>query len=435
MHRQPPAPTKIRWLILGLLFAISVVTYIDRVNISVTARQMMPAFGLTDQQMGLVFSSFFIGYAIFQIPGGWLGDRMGARRVLVAALLWWSAFSAMTAVAATLPIVEVIGITGALVLTRFLLGMGEAVALPTFNRAVTDWLPASERGFGISLAIGGIGLGSAITPPLAAWLMVNYGWQTVFFLSAALGLGLAVIWWLFARDRVDQHPWTNEEERRLVRPLMTPATQPMQTVPVPWRRLFDTPSLRWLVLSYSCFGYAASFYMSWFYLYLVNVQGFSTLQGGLYATGPYLAMLFFCPLGGWVTDRLAAHYGVAKGRVWTGMAGMVLAGLTIAAASRVNHAFLAVAALSLGAGWLYFSLGAYWASTGDLSKHHAGILSGIMNTGANLGGTLSPWLTPWLAEQWGWPVALGAASLTAICGGLMWVWINPAKGLANGSTS
>ena len=164
--RQP------RWGILSLLFAISAVTYMDRVNISVTARQMMPAYGLTDQDMGYIFSAFVFGYALCQIPGGWLGDRWGARVVLAGALLWWSLFTALTAIAATLPFAAAVGMVGALVLVRFLLGVGEAVALPNFNRAVADWLPPAQRGLGIGIAIGGIGVGAAITPPLASWVMV-----------------------------------------------------------------------------------------------------------------------------------------------------------------------------------------------------------------------------------------------------------------------
>ena len=117
---------------------ISVVTYVDRINISVTARQMMPAFGLTDQQMGHVFSAFVLGYALFQIPGGWVGDRWGARMVLTGALIWWSLFTGLTAVAAVLPLVHITGVMGSLLVIRFLLGVGEAVALPNFNRAVAD---------------------------------------------------------------------------------------------------------------------------------------------------------------------------------------------------------------------------------------------------------------------------------------------------------
>lgn len=420
-----PSATKVRWIILALLFLVSVVTYIDRVNISVTARQMMPAYGFTDQEMGIIFSSFVIGYALFQIPGGWMADRWGTRAVLTLALLWWSLCTALTAVAATTSLVALFGLVGALAVVRGSLGVGEAVALPAFNRTVADWLPIDSRGLGIGIAIGGIGLGSAITPPLAAWIMVNWRWQTVFYLASLLGLAMALLWWIVARNHPHEHPWTNEAERALI------ARSPARGSPptVPWAMFARSPTIWWLVGSYTCLGYVAYIYMSWFYLYLVNVRGFDLLRGGLYAAAPFLAMLVFCPLGGWVTDRLATRYGVRNGRVWAGMTGMGFAGLTVAIGGSIDSPWLAVASLSLGAGWLYFAVGAYWASTTDLSKTYAGTLSGLMNTGANLGGALSPSLTPWLADHWGWPVSLGAAAIVAVLGGLMWLKIDPGKRL------
>ena len=421
----PLQPTRIRWLILALLFSISVVTYIDRVNISVTARQMMPAYGITDQQMGWIFSAFVIGYALFQIPGGWLADRWGARVVLTIALVWWSICTAWTAMVAASSLASLVGIVGALMLVRFCLGMGEAVALPAFNRAVTNWFPAEARGFGIGIAIGGIGLGSALTPPIAAWVMVNWGWQTVFYLASLLGIGMGLLWWLLSRNHPHEHPWVNSSEQALIE--RTPAT----TTAVPWRTFRQTPTIWWLVISYSCLGYVAYVYLSWFYLYLVNVRGFDVLRGGFYASAPFVAMLVFCPLGGWVTDRLAVRNGITAGRAVTGMTGMVLAGATIALGAYVESPTLAITSLSFGAGWLYFSVGAYWASTTDLSKAHAGTLSGLMNTGANIGGAISPTLTPWLAHHWGWPVSLGFAAAIAILGGCLWVKIDPGKGLAD----
>jgi ACS family glucarate transporter-like MFS transporter len=408
-----------------LLFCISVVTYIDRVNISVTARQMMPALGLTDQQMGFVFSAFVIGYALFQIPGGWLGDRWGARLILTIALLWWSGFTALTAMAAASSFAGPLGIVGALALVRFLLGVGEAVALPNFNRAVTDWLPAHERGLGIGIAIGGIGVGAAVTPPATAWIMVNYGWHTAFYLSAALGIVLAGIWWLLARDRPADHPWADKDAHPL-----SGSDHPSLTSPaIPWDSLACTPTVWWLVLSYSCLGYVAYVYMSWFYLYLVNVRGFDILRGGFFAAAPFLAILVSCPLGGWTTDRLALRCGITQGRKFVGMAGMMLAAGSITLGAVVESPYLAIASLSLGAGWLYFTVGAYWSSTSDLSKTHAGSLSGLMNMGANIGGAISPTVTPWIANQWGWPLSLGAAALIALIGGIMWLRIKPGDGL------
>jgi MFS transporter, ACS family, glucarate transporter len=422
---RSPAPTRLRWLILSLLFAISVVTYIDRVNISVTARHMMPALGITDQEMGFVFSAFVIGYALCQIPGGWLGDRWGARLILTIALIWWSGFTALTAITPASSLAGVIGIVGALVVVRFLLGVGEAVALPNFNRAVTDWLPAHEHGLGIGIAIGGIGVGAAITPPITAWIMVNYGWQTAFYLSAVLGLLLAGIWWGIARDRPENHPWLKQSVTPSVRQDRPGVPPPA----IPWRSLRRTPTVWWLVLSYGCLGYVAYVYMSWFYLYLVNEREFDVLRGGLFAAAPFLAILVSCPLGGWVTDRLALKYGTTSGRRLVGLGGMLLAAGSIALGAAVESPYLAIFALSGGAGWLYFTVGAYWSSTSDLSKTHAGSLSGLMNMGANIGGALSPTLTPWIAHHWGWSAALSTAGLLALSGGILWLWIDPGKGL------
>ena len=423
-HRDAAPPSPLRWLILGLLFAISVVTYIDRVNISVTARQMMPALGLTQQEMGFVFSAFVVGYALFQIPGGWLSDRWGIRIVLMIALIWWSCLTAWTAIAATSFLAGPLGIVGALAFVRFLLGVGEAAALPTFNRAVTDWLPAHERGLGIGIAIGGIGIGAAITPPVTAWIMVNYGWQSAFYLSSGIGFGLAAIWWWLAADRPSQHPWHRTDGAP---PTTTQAIPPRPSIP--WAILRRTPSVWWLMLSYGCLGYVAYVYMSWFYLYLVNERGFSVLRGGLFAAAPFLAILVSCPLGGWVTDRLAMKRGITNGRRIVGMTGMGLAACSIALGAAAESPYLALASLSLGAGWLYFTIGAYWSSASDLSPTHAGSLSGLMNMGANLGGAISPTLTPWLAQQWGWGASLGIAAFIALLGGIMWLCIRPGDGL------
>lgn len=375
---------------------------------------MMPALGLTNLQMGQVFSAFVVGYALCQIPGGWLGDRWGSRVVLAAAVVWWSFFTAMTAVAATLPVVEIVGVVATLAGVRFLIGVGEAAALPNFNRTVADWLPPHERGLGIGIAIGGIGVGSALAPPLTAWIMVNYGWQTAFYAAGGIGLLIAGLWYGYATDR------------------SAPPDQPGRSPAVPWRRFARTPTVWWLVASYSCLGYVAYIYMSWFYLYLVNVRDFDVLRGAWYASAPFLAIAVLCPLGGWATDRLAAARGVDRGRKLVGGIGMGLAALVIVLGAYSDSPLAAIFWLSLGAGFLYFTVGAYWSCTSDLAPAHAGTLSGVMNTGANLGGSLSPLVTPWLAEQVGWAAALGAAAAVAFIGGLMWVNIQPGRGLRSG---
>ena len=391
---------------------------------------MIPALGLTNVQMGQIFSAFVFGYALFQIPGGWLGDRWGARKILTLAVIWWSIFTALTALAPTSFLAGALGIWGSLMIVRFLIGVGEAAALPNFNRAVANWCGPHERGFGIAITISGIGIGSALTPPLTAWIMVNYGWQTAFYLAGAIGVVIALIWYGFATDRPEDHPRVNTQEASHIRGgNTTPHAAEERTISVPWKAFAQTPSVWWLVLSYTCFGYVAYVYMSWFYLYLVEERGFSVLRGAVFASSPFIAMTIFCPLGGWLTDQLSKRLGLNKGRSWIGLAGMSLAALSIILGANIGAPFVAIAFLSLGAGWLYFTIGAFWSTPIDLSKAHAGTLSGLMNTGANLGGTLSPTLTPWLANQFGWSVSLGVAAAMAFIGALAWVKIRPGEGL------
>ena len=422
-------PTTTRWTIVALLLLISVITYVDRVNISITARHMIPALGLTNMEMGQIFSAFVLGYALFQIPGGWLGDRWGARKILTLAVIWWSIFTALTALAPTLFFSAIFGIWGSLIIVRFLIGVGEAAALPNFNRVIANWCSPCERGLGIAVTISGIGIGAAFTPPITAWIMVNYGWQVAFYLAGGIGIIIAMIWYGFATDRPEDHRRVNAQEAALIRGGETAHHHTHTTITVPWKSIAQNSSVWWLVFSYMCFGYVAYVYMSWFYMYLVDERGFSVLRGALFASSPFIAMAIFCPLGGWTTDHLSQKFGINRGRTWVGFGGMILAAVSIILGAVIDAPLIAIALLSIGAGWLYFTIGAFWSVPVDLSKTHAGTLSGLMNTGANLGGTLSPTLTPWIASQFGWPASLGVASALAFIGALAWLKIRPEDGL------
>ena len=299
LTRVTAIPSRTRWAILGLLFLISVITYIDRVNISVTARDMMPSLGITPIEMGQIFSAFVLGYALFQIPGGWLGDRFGPRRILTAAVIWWSVFTILTAWAVSLPTATIFGTVGSLMLIRFLIGVGEAAALPNFARTITNWFGPHERGFGMGLSISGIGVGAALTPPLTAWLMLAYNWQTPFYVAGAAGILIGVAWYVLSTDHPEHHPRVNLAELEIIKRGAhgNSSTNRRATLPIPWRAFMRNRSVWLLTLSYTCLGYVAYVYMSWFYLYLVNERGFAVLDGAVFASGPFIAITFLCPLG------------------------------------------------------------------------------------------------------------------------------------------
>ncbi len=423
-------PTRTRWMIIGLVYCTYVLMFIDRVNISIAAKYIMPEYGLSEVQIGWIFSAFVFGYAVFQIPGGWLGDRFGSRGVMAGAILWWSFFTAVTALAGELFVASLIGVVGTFLIVRVLIGIGEAVAPPNGNRVVANWAAAQERGLAVGITVSGSSLGGALTPPLIVWVMVTWGWRAAFYIAGGIGIFLALIWYWLVRDRPEQHPWVNAAEREYIAQAPTaeqdehgeagPALGPM-----PWRAILSSPSLWMLTAAYTILGYIGYIYLSWFYLYLVNVLHFSVESGGLYGMAPFIAGAIGAPFGGWLTDRLSQRFGKRVGRCGTGFVSMLLTAGFIAIGAGVGNPYLAVLFLALGAGTLFLGVAAYFATTIDLAKTYAGTVGGFMNMGGNLGGTLSPTLTPFLAQHYGWDSALYMAAGLAALAALFWLGVHP----------
>ena len=427
-----PTPTRTRWLIIGLLYCTYVLMFIDRINISIAAKYIMPEYGLSEVQFGWIFSAFVLGYAVSQIPGGWLGDRFGPRGVMAAAILWWSFFTAVTALAGELFLASFIGIVGSFLVVRVLIGIGEAVAPPNGNRVIANWAAARERGLAVGITVSGSSLGGALTPPFIVWVMVTWGWRAAFYIAGAAGIVLALVWYWLVRDRPEQHPWVNAAEREYIAPASAaereaPADAGPALGPVPWRALLSCPSLWLMTAAYTVLGYIGYIYLSWFYLYLVNVLHFSVESGGLYGMAPFVAGAIGAPFGGWLTDRLSQRFGKRIGRCGVGFVSMLLTAGLIAISASVTNPYLAVLFLALGAGTLFLGVAAYFATTIDLAKTYAGTLGGFMNMGGNLGGTLSPTLTPLLAQHYGWDSALYTAAGLAAVASLFWLGVHPQR--------
>ena len=376
-------PTRIRWLMIGMIFVVDVLMFIDRVNISIAAKYIIPEYDLTEVQMGSVFSAFVLGYALLQIPGGWLGDRFGPRRVLTVAISWWSVFTAVTAIAGELFLVSLLGIVGSFIVVRVLIGVGEAAALPNRNRLIANWIPSHERALAIGIGGSGSMLGAALTPPLIVTLMLTLGWRAAFYLAGAAGIGLAVLWYWLARNRPEQHPWLNNPELRYITQGADEAGLPGSDSDGsnPWLALLYNRSLWCVTAAYFTIGYIAYLYFSWFYLYLVNVRGFSLTHGGFYGSLPFLTAAVVAPVAGWLSDHWSQRYGKRAGRCALGIIGLLLGAGWICAGAAATHPLWAVVFLSLGAGSLFLGVPACFATTIDLAKSHAGIAGGFMNMG------------------------------------------------------
>ena len=421
-------PTRIRWRIIALIFFVYVLMYIDRINISIAAKYIMPEYGLSDVEFGAIFSAFVLAYALAQIPGGWLGDRYGPRRVMTWAILWWSTFTALTALAGEWVLASTLGVVGSFALVRALIGVGEAAAPPNGNRMVANWAAPAERGLATGVVLSGSALGGALTPPLIVWIMIHWGWREAFYIAGAAGIVVAFVWYQLTTDTPAAHAGVNAAEREFIEATRSePSVRHAPAGKVPWRRLFGSRDLWFLTGAYFVIGYIVYFYFAWFYLYLVNERGFSLESGGLYTMAPFLTMAVASPLGGWLSDVLVKRYGKRWGRSGVGCVAMLLTSVCIFFGATTDDPILAVVFLSASTGTLMLSVAGFWATTIDLAQRYAGTTAGIMNMGGNLGGTISPSLTPYLAQHYGWNSALYVMGALSLLGALLWLGVNPER--------
>ena len=421
-------PTRVRWNIVVLLAVIAGLTYLDRLNLSIAGKHIQDEFAFNNETMGWILSAFVLGYALFQVPGGWLGDRFGPRTVLTAAIVFWSVFTAATAIAPRLPLANWFGLAWSFALIRFLIGVGEGTAFPNTNRIVAFWMGPTERGAGNSLWLLGIGAGGALTPMLIAWLAETWGWRISFYVCALAGGLIALAWRFYVTDLPERHPGVNAAELALIRG--KDAEGGAQTFnpsaphrSAPWGKMFRSVSVWGLILSYFCIAYPAYIFYTWFFIYLVRVRGLTVSQGGFWGSAPFIAIALLTPLGGWLSDRAVARIGRRRGRqsaVWVGVA--FSATLMWVGGHTANNT-LAILLLAGAAGFNLFATATWWATCNDLTQEFAGSLSGLMNMCGNLGGWLSPIVTAYIATRLGWTHALDFAALVTLSSGVIWALV------------
>jgi ACS family glucarate transporter-like MFS transporter len=408
------APTRARHVTLLLVVLLALITYMDRVAISVAAADIRKDLGLSLVQMGWALSVFGWAYALFEIPGGWLGDRIGPRRVLMRIVLWWSLFTALTGS---------VWSPRSLIITRALFGAGEAGAFPNLTRILTTWLPAGERERAQALVWLATRMSGAFTPSLVALLIGWLSWRHTFEIFGAIGMVWALLFYRWYRDDPSQHPRVSADELALLPPARESA---VARSGVPWRLIFSSRAVWLLSLQYMCLAYGWWFYINWLPTYLREARGTSLKMGALLAGLPLLLGGAGCLVSAAVIPRLARRMGVARARRLVAVTGFIGASASIFVFTGIADPVRAMFVLGLAGFFNDFVMPAAWAGTMDVGGRYSGTVSGAMNMMGSIAGASSVivvgYLLTWTRGNWTLTFLISAAIYAA--GALCWVFLD-----------
>jgi sugar phosphate permease len=406
-----------RYLILGVLCLMYFIAYVDRVNISVAAPLIRQEWGLSASELGLVFSAFAVPYAVMQILGGWLADKLGPRLVLSALSILWGVATIFTGFAWGV---------ASLVVFRFLLGIGEGGAFPTATRAFTYWMPVSERGFAQGITHSFARLGGAVTPPIVLAIALASGWRDSFLLLGAISLCWTVAWiWLF-RNTPIEHKWVSQNELTEIG-VKSSDMHAAAKGKTPWLSMVKR---MWLVTFVDfCYGWSLWVFLTWLPSYLKDARGLDLKQIALFASLPLLAGVVGDTLGGVTSDFILRKTGSLKlARRGVLVAGLVGALAFIVPAIYTQTALSAVYYLAASFFFLELTNAVLWSLPIDIAGKYAGTAGGMMNTGFGIAGIVSPVVFGFLIDKTGsYEVPLTITAFLLLVGAFSALFIDPTK--------
>jgi MFS family permease len=372
---------------MGFAIALAIITYVDRVCISMTAGDIRRDLGFGPKEMGWVFSAFTLSYALFEIPGGWMGDRYGPKNVLLKVVSLWSVFTMATGWAWNL---------GSMLFCRFLFGAGEAGCFPNLTKIFTIWLPSADRIRAQGILWLSARWGGAFTPLLVTAVLHFVNWRWAFGIFGLLGLGWAVAFARWFRDRPADHPGVNAAELAML-------DGADQNAPghgaVPWGKFLRSPSVWMLWLQYAALSYGWYFYITWLPTYLREARGLPLGQSALLAILPLFFGGIGCFVGSWTARSLAGRIGVATARRIVTISGLAAAGGLLLLVTQVQNPVLAVITLAFASFANDLAVPNGWGSCMDIGGRHAGSLSGSMNMMGNIGGFLGPIVVGYILDH------------------------------------
>jgi MFS transporter, ACS family, glucarate transporter len=334
--------------------------------------------------------------------------------------MWWSAFTSLTAFMAG---------SVSMAVCRFLFGVGEAGAFPIATRSLSRWMLPSERGYAQGITHAGSRLGAAFTPPIVAWMIIAYGWRMPFLVFGFLGIGWALVWFLWYRDTPEEHKQVNAAERELIQNALGGA-RPARSGKVPWSVILRNRGTWTLGIMYLCYGWCLAIYLDWLPSYLREFRGYDLKQMGLYASLPLLAGVVGDLLGGWVSDRWAERTGNLKlARQAVGAVGFTIAALGIVPATLTSNPETCVVFTCLAVFGLEITVGVSWAIPLDVGGDFAGSVSAVMNTFGNIGGAVSTVALGYIVKSFGWNIPFYVAAVFCIAGAILYLGIDASRPL------
>jgi ACS family glucarate transporter-like MFS transporter len=416
--------TNIRWLVLALIILASGVAYVLRTNVSVIGESMMTDLGMNELQLGMIFSAFAAGYAIFQFPGGIFGEKTGARFALTAAAVAWGVLTLLTALVPGSDRASVGMLLAMLIVVRFLVGVTHAPLFPVAcGGVISRWFPIGSWGLPNGLSSTGLTLGAAASAPLLVWLMDMYGWRGSLLITAPVAFVFALAWWFSVRNDPADHPLVGASELALINAGRPPADD-VGKQKGEWKKVIRNRDILLLTASYFCMNYVFYLFFNWFFFYLVDVKEFAPQEAGSLMAALWAIGAVGATLGGFACDRLIARFGFRWGPGGMASISLVLCGVFLVMGAVADDPYVAVILLCVCFACTQITEAAYWSTTIAISGKHAAAATGVLNTGGNVVGFIGGMLVPFTAAKLGWVTAISSGAVFAIIGAIIWLFVH-----------
>ena len=406
------------WILVMLIF-LGVVTFLDRINITVAGSAIMKDLNLTPDQWGWILSAFILSYGLMQIPMGAMGDKRGHRSTLALIVLWWSAFTAFTGMA---------GGFVSLILIRFMFGIGEAGSSPCSTGVISRWFPKKEVGKAQGFIWAASRMGGALTPFIVLPVITYLGWRAAFYILGAVGVIWSVVWYLFYRNQPKEMRGISLDE--IEEAPVTHMQVSTQKVSIPWKSLLGSKQF-WLILSmYFFYAFGSWFFFSWFPTFMELGRGFEKDQLTYAIAVPFVMSMIGNISGGYLTDKLSSKYGLKVGRKALGSSSLIVSAIFMFLAAFIPGKMQVFIFLSLAFGIIDLMLPSAWALCIDLGKKYSGAVSGAMNTAGNLGGFVCSLIFGYVVSATGnYNLPLYIIALMLVISAVIFLFIDPTKQL------